>query len=302
MGARSGLTTPRTAHRTTHAPAQRAPTAVNIRQRWPGLQGSRDSQWEIKRLGARSGRAHRARPRPPHNAKVARSVGARLAQAKLPERHRRDRIQQQLNGKLHSGSPKGVPRVLKPGPPKRRTSLAITGPMSRLWCFHPALSGCVLAVGATLRLTLNDFTQPASAVLRGIGAAGLGGSMVDEFWSLGPMLRRMRRSAATETTTWLLHGKSLRRASMEPSLCSDGNAGPRATKPRRTRRFNGAVALQRRKHDLGGEVPLAALKLQWSRRSAATETRCGMGASDGQANGFNGAVALQRRKHHRNGG
>ena len=61
-------------------------------------------------------------------------------------------------------------------------------------------------------------------------------------------------------------------ASMEPSLCSDGNARcvPEATG--RCGSFNGAVALQRRKL-LGRSASWPQPdKLQWSRRSAATET------------------------------
>ena len=61
--------------------------------------------------------------------------------------------------------------------------------------------------------------------------------------------------------------------------------------------FNGAAALQRRRHPLVYVVKLPIAALQWGRRSSATETlvwRCRMLLLRGS---FNGAAALQRRRH-----
>ena len=132
-------------------------------------------------------------------------------------------------------------------------------------------------------------------------------------------LQWSRRSAATETT--LLPGPPLlvpacfngavalqRRKRRTPTHHTPGCRGfnGAVALQRRKRRgrspsshrpacFNGAVALQRRKRSPASGCSCSSASLQWSRRSAATETRM-KGRGRDMRTGFNGAVALQRRK------
>ena len=85
-------------------------------------------------------------------------------------------------------------------------------------------------------------------------------------------------------------------ASMEPSLCSDGNppARDRSRKHRRSLQWSRRSAAT--ETILISSPRVSSCRLQWSRRSAATETSHVSPPSRASRRSFNGAVALQRRK------
>ena len=136
---------------------------------------------------------------------------------------------------------------------------------------------------------------------------------------IGP-LQWGRRSLATETLCGRTSYRGLTRASMGPSLVGDGNrvnhvgcgfcetsfngavarwrrkpAARRLLVPPHSR-FNGAVARWRRKLFGRASFRSRASRLQWGRRSLATETRHGKPDGSRSGVGFNGAVARWRRK------
>ena len=82
-----------------------------------------------------------------------------------------------------------------------------------------------------------------------------------------------RRSSATETVARNAPPTSPVLASMGPPLFSDGNMWQTADVYALFCCFNGAAALQRRKPVAGPADETADVRLQWGRRSSATETR-----------------------------
>ncbi len=90
--------------------------------------------------------------------------------------------------------------------------------------------------------------------------------------STGISLQWGRRWSATETLAAAVLGVTGEKASMGPSLVSDGNCRKARWCPPPTRGFNGAVAGQRRKRDDYQYGLTTEEWLQWGRRWSATET------------------------------